>query len=84
LTSLYATLSHHLNRLSFLLDTSSLPVTTRRQWVREELGFILAHLEQSEAPTRTAFLSYLRVLLPPSEVDRALAAGTAPLPCPPQ
>jgi hypothetical protein len=71
----YSHLYHHLDRLSFLLDTTSLSLGTRRQWVREELRLILAQLEHSEAPSRAAFLNYLKLLLPASEIDDMLATA---------
>ncbi|MBA3533049.1 MAG: hypothetical protein H0T73_14085 [Ardenticatenales bacterium] len=57
-------LFHHLDHLSFLLDTSYLSADARRAWALAELAQIVTCLVALEEPQRTKFLAYLYTLIP--------------------
>ncbi|MBA3534328.1 MAG: hypothetical protein H0T73_20600 [Ardenticatenales bacterium] len=66
-------LTYHLERLSFLLDTTMLPTDTRRQWATEELIVILRFLPQMDSLSRGTILTHLQTLAPSSTLQSALA-----------
>lgn len=60
----WTALTYHLDRLSFLLDTTHLSADARRAWALAELVQIVTCLVALEESQRAKFLAYLYTLIP--------------------